>query len=284
MSCHVERYATWGEFLDRAETRPNPPEGGKSRSTESDRLYFTHTGTFGEALALARDGWPEGEQHIRRLSLAMFDRVSTLIERPVYRYDVEGSDFDVARVVDGEPEHWTRQETITTEDPGRRVVRIVLNIAASAGVGANEIRAKGAAVAALAELLDHAGHGSQIDIAAPFEGSGTRSEVHARIKDADQPLDLPRVAFALAHPSCLRRIVWAIREGHPPAIRRAQSVDAHGGYATPADVVNEYDKGDLYIGRSYYGEPQWANEAAARAWVIEQLKTQGVHLRETDAA
>lgn len=271
-------FDSWSDLLDFACNRTSPIDAAGTGWSRNNRgsLAWYGSDSWTEAVTLARDGWPEGERQIKRLSLDLFDRISSMIERPVYRYDVEGSDFDVARVVDGEPECWTREETILTE--GRRIVRIVCAGFVSAGVDPDVVNARGAAVCALAELLTYAGHGVQIDLC--FAGSGHNgghSEAWVTLKAPEQPLDLPRLAFALAHPSSFRRIMFAIGEGWPEWAREIFGIPAYYWSTAEPD-----DKGDLFIAPADLFRRWVSDPTTARAWVVSTLKTQGVHLRETD--
>lgn len=152
-------YDSWSAFIDHAEHGKATVSKPRSHREVWEEMPLSWYGGASRpvAFSLARDGWPEGEDYIKPLTLALVDKVSSLIERPVYIYDVEGHGIDVARYVDGEPECWLRQDVRITEGPGRRIVRIVANGFASCGIEPDVIRAKGAAVAALAELLELAG-------------------------------------------------------------------------------------------------------------------------------
>ena len=263
------QYDTWRDFIDAA-------RNGKEQHSSHAGPGFHGAQSFQDAYDLARDGWPEGEQHVKRLSLDLFDKVSNLIERPYPVYDVEGSEIDVARYLDGEPECWQRMEERQTEGPGRRVYRLVFNCSVSGGVGQSVITARGAGAVALAELLEYAGHGVEIVLA--FRANHHHREhldAFVPLKACEQPLDIPRLAFALAHPSTLRRFMFSAMENDP-------SGTFHPLTDMPADV-DVADRGDLFFGHAMYGDPNWRNSEAARAWIIETLKQQGVAVSEAVA-
>lgn len=275
-------FDTWGAFVDFARQRTTEVHETRcwSRNPGHSDPLWSGTRTWDAALQLAVDGWPEGERHIAPLTLDLFDRLATLIERPYYVFDVEGQDFDVARVVEGEPECWQQERTVVTEGTGRKVVRLVADGFVSAGIDRAVIIARGAAICALAQLLEYAGHGAQIDLCYAGSGHGRGLiETCVRVKDADQPLDLPRAAFALAHPSSFRRIGFSVMEALPAWARRYFGIPAF--YTSPAYPE---DKGDVFIQRAGLYDGQWSSPEAARAWIIEQLKAQGVAVHETDRA
>lgn len=56
---------------------------------------------------------------------------------------------------------------------------------------------------------------------------------------------------------------------------------AFGGgvyYGTPSDA--RHTKGDIYISGASLYDAQWSNVDSARAWILKNLKQQGVVLRE----
>jgi len=274
---HIVHFS-WGEYIEEAE-KQTPGRSRTSRNADANQYWDLGCG-FDNAIKMAREGWDEGEQFTKRYSAGLFESLSTVVEREYPVYDVEGTEIDIARFMDGEPECWQRMETRVTEGTGRKLIRIVLNMATSGGVSGATMLAKGAAIAALAELLEFAGHGVQIDLVDGTSAGGMlHIETWIRIKDFDQPIDLPRVAFALAHPATQRRLWFAMAENFPADIY--QAVVADQSYGRPADI-NEQDRGDVYIGRSMYPAIEWSNEGIAQQWVLEQLRRQGVVLKEQE--
>ena len=148
--------------------------------------------------------------------------------------------------------------------------------------------AKGATVAALVMLLELGGVRCEVDLVQavmPSRGPGRGKFIHhqtvVRLKEAHHALDVGRLVFALAHPSTLRRFFFSIQEQLPAEELSAAGVTS-GGYGTPADVSPEH-RGDVYIGHSMLGEPQWGNEQAAMKWIIAELKRQGVTIKGESA-
>jgi hypothetical protein len=276
MRVHREAYNSWGEFVDRASGK-STGRGHSSRYNAPSNYWDLNAG-FEGALELARQGWPEGHSHVKKVSVELFDRISSSIERPYPVYDVEGSEIDVALYLDGEPECWQRMQERITEGPGRRIIKVVYTVTSSCGVDGRVTLAKGAAMVALVELLEFAGHGVQIDVMDCSRGWQMHSELRVRVKESDQPVDVSRVAFALAHPAVQRRLFFSVAEQQPDDVQVAIGVGSNYGH--PADVINPEDRGDIYIGRSMFGEEQWLQPDYARAWVVAELMKQGISMRE----
>jgi hypothetical protein len=267
-------FKTWGEFVSFAVTRTNESQDGAVNQSRQHDRDFTGTETFKEALELAQYGWPEGEELAKGIASPIFDKVSTLIEKQIYSYGNEGIDFDIARVIEGEPECWLQQSTVVVESSGHKHLRIVFNNGVSGGISSEVITAKGATVAALIQLLEYAGHRVELWVGQVHDGSANRLEMKTLVKESDQDLDMSRVIFALAHPSTPRRFGLAVVESDKAAIE-----EMGRGYGTPSDFKEQPDC-DLYFGRALLGEPSWTNPDSAKAWVIEKLQEQGVKLRE----
>lgn len=275
-------FQTWGEFLDFAENRVNAAREINrlnSRGVGFENTSFTETHSLGEALTLARNGWPEGEAYAKPLAEALFNKVSSLVEREEMVHDVVGNSVDVGAYLNDDPECWTRMETHIADGNSPKIFRIVYNTSISYGIDKQTIIGKGAAIAALIKALEYAGHRAEVwTIAwcmavqsADKDASRPDHETRVLVKSAEQDLDFGRLVFALAHPSTPRRLGFACFEADPIVNRVART------YGYPCDCSS--DRGDIYIGKSFYGEPQWRDAESVIAWILETLKTQGVTIR-----
>lgn len=278
------RFQTWGEFLDYAENRVNAAtevNSYNSRGIGSNNTSFTATKSLDEALELARNGWPEGEAYAKPLTEILFNKVSNLVEREEMVHDVVGNSIDVGAYLNDDPECWTRMESHIVDGNSPRIFRVVYNTSISAGIDKQTVIAKGAAIAALIRALEYAGHRAEVWSIAwcaakmddDRENARPNHETRVLVKAADQDLDFGRLVFALAHPSMPRRLGFACLEGDPFVNRVAHT------YGYPCDCPKS-DRGDLYIGKSFYGEPQWWDTDSVIRWILATLKAQGVSVRE----
>ena len=276
-------YDTWTAWLAYV-TGPSELADAERASRQRDER-FTSTKTWDDALRLARHGWREGAAMTRAYAQALTTRIVGRVEREDLVYDVEGMGYDVARLLDGAPEHWQRwQPTGDSEDrAGNRLIRVLMNASVSCGVPTRTIVARGAACCALVELLEYAGARVQLDVTWPCTGYSI-SEVLTHlvcVKRFAAPLDMSTVAFAVAHPSALRRLVFSAQEREAAAVRSAYGVPK-GGYGIPAEVPPaERGKGTLYVPCASTADGDWNDANATERWVLEQLRTQGVTV--TDA-
>lgn len=276
METITRRYSSWGEFVDFASRPRTVARGDGSRRKGASQIEFAGTATFGEAVKLAIEGWDEGTERVRQFRDALYASIASKIVRTEFVPDVEGVAFDVGQLLTGEPEHWFRPEEVIEEAPGR-VVRIVFNISASGGVSADVMIARGAATAALAELLEIAGNRCEVILAHAVTGLGLlRHESYVTIKRAENQVDSARLAFALAHPATLRRLSWSAREQEDDRVRKL--IGPGGSYGQPAPAT---ERGDVYIGEALGGNAQWRDMDSAIQWVRDQLVKQGVILSDS---
>ncbi len=274
---HIVVFKSWREYVDTAENGKTDMRAG--RASQNPDKEWTGVATPQEAYKLAREGWNEGTKAIKDMATPLFNHVSKMIERVEVSHDTEGHAIDVARFVDGEPEAWLKFENVIQEsESGHKLVRIAFNMSASSMVDTDVIRRKGAAVAALVELLEYAGHRVELVLCHAVgqrRDGDAYAETYIRLKDFDQNLDNGVLAFALAHPATLRCLEFSISEQMPGDVRSLIGVP--GNYGVPADIQTA-NQGDIYIGKSHGHDSQWSTADGAEKWVIDQLKKQGISL------
>lgn len=268
---HV-KFATWGDFLEFVDGEPLP---GSDCSSQRSSYDFTGTESFAEARKLAQHGWTEGTERVRSIVRRLEARLLHRIVREDVNYDVEGMGFDVARYIEGEPEHWVRLEESTMQEDSHRHVKVIVHGGALGDVSTETMLAKGAVAAALVELLEFAGHNVELHHVAAVEkkrGAGLYFASWIRLKAYDQPLDMDRVAFALAHPSMHRRLTFKVRE-------RCDAALTQWSYGATEDC--DPKDGSLYVPSARSGDI-WTNPAKAEAFVVAALASQGVIVSDED--
>lgn len=281
--CQEFSFPTWEAYVTACETRP-PCPGASRSSHEQGRGDWHGTDTWGEALKLARDGYKEGTERVRNIARRLETRIIHRIVREDVRYDVEGMGFDIARYLDGEPEHWVQPEESTFAVEGQRHVKIEVSVSVSCGIGTETIARRGAAIAAAVELLEFAG--TRVELWTVDAGSGRTANGEAnfiartRVKAYDQPLDMSRVAFALVNAANTRRLHFALQESTRHEICVGKGIGTHAGaYGYPTDAP-KHDDTSVYLPAMVYGDPRWASEDSAEAWILSMLAEQGVVLAD----
>lgn len=200
----------WSDFL---ETATKDPVGwDRSRASHGVDQDFTGTRDFKEAVDLATYGWPSERAAFVQTSNEAVNRISKA--RPAVGYDVAGMYPVVPRYVGGD------HECMVTSDPHinavRQIIPLFVSCSFSAGVPATAIRNRGAAIGGLIDAIEDAGHSVRLNIFEHTSAGGITDIAMVEIKAAGEPLDLDLLAFALCHPSTLRRLHFARQEnlGH----------------------------------------------------------------------
>jgi hypothetical protein len=265
---------TLAGFLDKVEPLKSKHGYTGSWDTKHGRESFTGgCPDYPSAIKLGREGWSEGWESIRPIVDHYLSNMTSRIERQVWEYDVTGSILDVAAFCIGEPEHWQTSEPTVAEGLGNKLIRVVCCIGARGMVDPECIRARGAAMTALVTLLEHAGHSVQVEAVSPAalnsENGTPDLEVRVMVKAFGEPLDGPRLAFALSHPAMLRRLVFAIRNNHPTMGREFSN---GMGFS-----VNSVDRGDIYL------PALTSNVTVDENWIMENLEACGVHITRQEA-
>lgn len=276
----VKTFPSWGAFVNQAEVTGHTSWQNARLDRDEE---WAGTRTFEQALKLARDGWPEGEAKVRTLARRLEIRLINRIVREDVNYDVEGMTFDVARYLNGEPEHWVCMEESTMQLHGQRHVKIMVCVSVSCGVDREVIIARGAALTALIELLEYAGQRVELWIADAQSNDVGRHPFYQRytkVKAYDQPLDVARTAFALANPACQRRLGFSLMEQARPDVARKLS----SRYGISVDVPEkEREDCSLYFGKMQGAtDVQWESPERAEAWILATLAAQGVVLRDEE--
>lgn len=265
-------FASWAAFI--AETRIETDMPEHTRASVLGGASWAGC-TEEEANKYVEEGWVEGAEMARKFTAHLTNVIGALIERIEINYDVEGHNLDVARYLEGEPECWQRFEVEKIQQPAVRFIRIVVNGTASSGVDADTIMGRGACVAALVELLEFAGNRVEVVMAMSVT-SDSPLTVLTVVKRFDEQLDMPKVAYAIAHPSVLRVHMFRFMESFDARTRDHMGVP--GGYGRCAEVEKS-KRGDIYLGQMQYGESQWESPAAAQRWVMNKLEAFGVTLK-----
>lgn len=212
---------------------------------------------FQGALKLARFGWKEGAA-----KLAKFEHNITpnCGEKAVYNWDVTGEFFDVATVLTGNPECWMS----SVLESSVRCIDICVSIAVSSGVNADTIMRRGAAICALVDTLDYQRIRTSLSWNDYISHDNHKFSMTTQLKAHEQPLDMDRVAFGMAHPASLRRTVFSFMETTPD-----MACCVKGSYGRPLDERPfDLPKTTLFIPPVTL---DFTTDEGARAWLAKIL-------------
>jgi len=289
----MRTFETFDEFVEYSAGGNNSDKTRKSRFREGglDNRWDLGAGWEG-ALKLARTGWEEGTQRMIELRDKLESISSVIMSDQSFKHSDDGSEVDVDAYLEGEPDCFIEfiDELARGFEP--QVFKIVVNLGVSSSISADRIEQRGAAVLALVDMLESAGHRCEIEIVkATGSGRGTALwQMRTVLKEAGEPMATDRLAFALVHPATHRRLIFSAEEREPIETRawygfgdgkvggKGRSLD--GGYGQPAQITG--DKGDVYLPALNYStrdKQSWLNSDEETAkWIKSQLEKAGVEL------
>jgi hypothetical protein len=254
-------FNSFQEFLE--QTRKPATSGAGSSSTKEPYEQWDMGAGYDGTVKLANEGWPEG--------LAKMGKAAELLALPVGDRNYEpqplaalsGDEVDVGLYLSSEPECMTDWTMVEAPSFGK-VVKIIVNLSASAGCGAETLFRRGAAAVLLVDALESVGIRCEVwalpksvskDGDSVEKGSRKSAMVaHVLVKAADDPVELDRLAFMLAHPAVLRRLGFRLMEQQPE--NSWSWSKTHGGYGCPMQLPESErseDDGVIYFGAQFMG-------------------------------
>jgi hypothetical protein len=247
---YLRQYDHIGDVADRAE-RVLHRDYTDDCSSINGNYSFTQTESLGESMELLRYGWQEGAQAAREL-LATIDLNEITEQFPqrfaqtIY-YDTSGQEPDLSRFLANDPDNMVN--VVPNREKIGSIANILINLSQHAMVGADRMRRRGVVVLGLVEALGRLGYSADVqgyEVSTPSRHN-TESVYEMRIPllSAGTYPNTDTVAFAISHPSFLRRIMFALEEEEPNNIRRRFGFHDSGGYGVPWDLEAEsYESSD----------------------------------------
>lgn len=267
----------WDEFL--AISARSDGSSGSSHESEG-RSGWRETATFEDAVKLARNGWPEGAERLADLTARLEGRLQNRASVKLPGYSVVGPGvLDMGRYLMGHPEpYMVWQDSDESQDINPdRVLRILCNGTANAGAGSEVIWNRGAAAAVIADLAESQGVRVEIELVFANQSySGSYSKFYIPLKRAQDHVPAELLAFALAHPSSLRRLMFGVWETLTATERAALLVGS--SYGTAMDVEPD---GAIYMPAVMGHDYNFGSAETTAAWIIQTLKTHGIEVEKT---
>lgn len=225
-------YNSFEEFLASI-NNPSPKDARRSE-TIGERVAFFGSRDYATALNLAKNGDVNTAQKVRE----MYDKIKAggvIVPKEDFIFSDEGILFDTATFIEGNPEYWL--ETVKVENKQHKgVIKLYVNIATSFKMVESEYFLRGAYSLMLIEALEKAGHSVEL-IAVLYMSDGSQKnyiESQINLKQADQAVDLSKLAFVLSHVAFFRRLMFHWLELLPQDLRIKFSITEDGFYGKVA--------------------------------------------------
>jgi hypothetical protein len=275
----IKEFDSVAALASYADATPSIMPTSARSSRGEGRSSFSGVASWAEALQLARSGWPDGCAEIEALTAQIFAAVADRVLRSEVITDVCGEMIDMGSYCEGRPDCWLATHHSDELACGTQTVTIVADVCASAGIGKDVIFTRGAALTALVAALELAGRPCEVIVTA---NTKLAAEVRVLVKRAGEPLQLDALAFALAHPAMLRRMMFAVWETAPRSVLRECGIYPNKGYGAVCETTGA--RGDVYLPPARFREPQWSSIESAKAWVLERLREHGVAVEHSTPA
>lgn len=269
---------TWAEWVAEAERCGLSTTSGSNPGGDPDNGSAWAGASFNEALSLAQNGWQDAVEQsadlLGRINTDLGESHATTFQAT---YDVAGSEVDIARFLSGEPECMIESVPLKVMRTGR-VIKLLVPGSISASVHQDTILRRGAAVMALVDAFSRAQHPVEVWLGFAVHGSDSRNRnlYMIQVQESDQPLNMGRIMFALAHPSSLRQICFAVNEGEPDDMRKRFNYGMGGyGFGKPSYAIYAEDaelnpENTIVLPVLSPGE-SWTEDYAVQ-WIETQLK------------
>lgn len=228
---HVDEFESLGEALYYA--KANTDRRSSDAQRDSD---WAGSRDLNSAVQLGLDGWHD----IRPDVDAMFSRMEEQINMSLgdvfeMRYDYSGDSVDIDRFLMGDPEHMMDYECVPSGRMGR-VVRVLVNGAASSSVTPEQIKQRGVLAVALIDVLSKLGVGVELWLESATEYNDKLHSQLIKIHSSEERLDIDNLMFCMAHPSMLRRVGFSILERTTWAPAK-QCAQLGAGYGRPHNLT-----------------------------------------------
>ena len=212
----VHSYSSLAEMLRYLEKNESTKTNQfNSHETNPYRTEWTKSANFEEALEVIRTGNAEIMAGLKKAVKIEVDNLAKelMSEPESYVNDVCGLFFDIAKVIEGEPEAWLREPWDKQKKP-----RISIPIMGNYGSGfdSNKAIANASKIIALVKALEDAG--VEVELTMFFGAEGMSNGGKKRhgatdimVKNFDESFNWKKLS-AMLHPSFFRRVIFRERE------------------------------------------------------------------------
>lgn len=252
----------WNYSFRESDARIRSSRAGRQGARWDNNLIWE------EAKHIAQSGWVDGMNEIEKYRAVLEPQITKHILRPIPESSYTGYVVDVGTYLSNNPECFITRGWEKKNYPGK-LYTLVVSCSFSYNVDSDTIIKRGALVCALVDALEYAGHRVEVICNETTTSyGGGKNEIDVVVKQHEQPLDMTDLAFCLAHPAMLRRIMFSANE------LMGWSDYTGGSYGVPCEATNQ---GDLYINEIHSGKIV-VEEAVT--WLFEKLKALGVDFLE----
>lgn len=209
----IEEFNTFGELINTNDSRTQ--NFGNARTSDDDSWYGA---SYDEAVKMLRYGWQDDEK-VKQMCDTINNNLSKLQDeqKMTFKNDIVGYAPIVPLALKGVPQSMIN----TARKPKKsKVINLIIDVSVSCGTSVEEILEWGAKMTAKIMSLEKQGYRVKIEVVNTYTRDDWTSKVHALkvlVKGENQPFDIKRMMFPLAHGAFFRRIGFDWYERLPEA-------------------------------------------------------------------
>ena len=203
--------------------------------------------------------------------------------------DYTGDEVDIYRFLSGDPENMV--EYHLEDSKYGKQANMLVNCSLSSSVSPERIIKRGAAIYSAIEALRAEGYAlglTMVESSKPERHSKKHKiygvEYHIPIIEPGNYLDIDTASFCLAHPSFLRRAMFAVNETDKDKIRKVAGFYSGGGYGVPSKIFSKIPPNSFVINKGEGIDLKGASECQKFAQSIADraLKALGVEVCDNE--
>lgn len=268
----IEQFDSVHEALTIAKSNPEP----KSSNNKGSNDWNGYTSSLKQAVDLGVEGWsevrPEVERQFGELETQLSEKLDTMYN---VINNVVGSGVDVGMFLSGRPDCMIDFMPMEQDRMGR-VVKIIVNMTASAFVDGNKLKKRGIVACALIDAIHKLGVGVEIwaemAISTKFDAASDVYSALVKVHDSSEMMDINKIMFALCHPAMFRRVGFSLFE-QCGWKHRDELVSRSYGYPAPVQTSSHVGA-DVVIDRTQ--DATGDMQADPVGWIMSTL--QGLNL------
>lgn len=208
----IVEYKSIAEFYDYLCTTPfNDVFRWSEHSSVSGSESFTKTKSFDEAVDLMKNGWSEMANKLTN-KLKVKENQSAMVQKRKSINSVAGFQPIVPLYLSGVPNNMVSQKMVPVK---QKVIEITKSVDYSGGTSTNTIIDESVKALQLVKRFEAMGYRVILNIAIGSVEDNKKMFAKVRIKNADEKLNISKLAFPLVHPSMLRRLFFRWIEVYP---------------------------------------------------------------------
>lgn len=267
----VDKFGSLYEMTRYAEKNPHTNADSNSDSVWVDK---GRTKSLADAVKFSDEGWSEARPQIDKVLAEVQEQVGERFAQ-VSRVQIglAGGGVHMGRYLAGRPDCMVgfRRQPSTRHG---RMVRVVYDFGANGSTDAEEMLKRGAIVAVLIDTLATLGLSVELvgETTVKIGDKGTHTTL-VTLHDAKEQMDINALAYAVAHPSMLRRLTFAVREMSKFGLKAVES--ASHGRSVPITMAKELEA-DVVIDRIEHGGNGALMMSDPAGWVVSTIRGLGL--------